>query len=772
MLHSIIRRGLMTMLMGLALCSLQSYAASRILFTTALPVGSTITLSISADGAVTAQGLAGPILTDGKAHAYTIESAEVKLSGAITAITLSHQKLSALDVRQAKELTELRCDNNNLTELNITYAKALQRLDCTFNQLERLDIPSASPLKELRLKGNYVKSLALDRCSDLEILDYADNYYPAFIDLSKCPKLQQLDLAKNQFRSLDLSHNGALRSLSCGENEISSLDLAHLSSLERLSVANCSNLSKLTLGEHPKLRYLDLYGIGVRSLDFSKFPLLEELSCAYGQLTSLDLSHNQNLRILSCAKNPFAGLDVSHCPLLEELSCGDLQIKSIDLSHNPKLVSLRIGHNNLSQIDLSAQKELKALHLFYNNISTLDLSAQTHLEELLCNNNQLSSITLPASAPLRQLDIYDNQIKEPQMAQIIAQLPNRTGQTRGLFKVVNSPSTLEGNVCTKALVEQALGKYWRVVDYADFADFGKGLDYRGSDAPEMGEGVVKLTFDKAGSTVQLTVGGLGLLESTGTTKPISNSKDPISYTLEGNEITIHGDIYKLIVSGASIRAVELTKATYLRELELHDYQPATITLAELPNLVSLRLHDNQLTSIELSGTPLLSLLSCYGNKLTVEAGKKVIASLPKRLEEEKATILWLNSKKEGADNAFQEELLYLAHAQGWEMSDYLGGSNGDTGEPIGFPIANEPLLALTVESTLQVSVEQGVLQAVTAPHTPLALYDMMGQQLLQTQANADGRCEISLASFTQGIYIVATPTEAVKVLSHSYAHED
>lgn len=763
MLHSIIRRGLMTMLMGLALCSLQSYAASRILFTTALPVGSTITLTLSADGAVTAQGLAGSILADGKAHAYTIESAEVKLSGAITAITLSHQKLSALDIRQAKELSELRCVDNNLTELNLSFAKGLQRLDCTFNQLEQLNIPKASALKELRLKGNYVKSLDLDQCPDLEILDYADNYYPAFIDLSKCPKLQQLDLAKNQFRSLDLSHNGALRSLSCGENEISSLDLAHLSSLERLSVANCSNLSKLTLGEHPKLRYLDLYGTGVRSLDFSKFPLLEELSCAYGQLASLDLSHNQNLRILSCAKNPFAGLDVSHCPLLEELSCGDLQIKSIDLSHNPKLVSLRIGHNNLSQIDLSAQKELKTLHLFYNNISKLDLSAQTHLEELLCNDNQLSSITLPASAPLRQLDIYDNQIKESQMAQIIAQLPNRTGQTRGLFKVVNSPSTLEGNVCTKALVEQALGKYWRVVDYADFADSGNGLDYRGSDAPEMGESVVKLTFDKAGSTVQLTVSGLGLLESTGTTKPITNVKDPITYTLEGNELTIHGDVYKLIVSGATIRSVELTKATYLRELELHDYQPTTITLADLPNLVSLRLHDNQLTSIQLSGTPLLNYISCYGNKLTVKAGKDVIASLPKRLEAERATILWLNSKGAGADNAFAKELQLLAQAKGWTMSDYLDGSKGDTGAPIEIPTFIHPIVSVATHA-VQIRLTADALQISAAPHTSIVLYDLSGQLQLQTETDAEGLRELPLTACPAGLYILATPSEAVKVL--------
>ena len=244
---------------------------------------------------------------------------------------------------------------------------------------------------------------------------------------------------------------------------------------------------------------------------------------------------------------------------------------------------------------------------------------------------------------------------------------------------------------------------------------------------------VKLSFDKAGSTVQLTVGGLGLLESTGTTKPISNSKDPIFYTLEGNELTIRGDVYKLIVSGASIKAVELTKATYLRELELHDYQPATIQLADLPNLVSLRLHDNQLTSIQLSGMPLLNVLSCYGNKLTVDAGKKIIASLPKRLEEERATILWLNSKGEGADNAYQEALLHLAHAQGWEMSDYLGGANGDTGAPIGFPIANE-------------------------------LYDLSGQLQLQTVTDAEGLRELSLTACSAGLYIIATPSEAVKVL--------
>lgn len=764
MLHAIIRRGLMTMLMGLALCSLQSYAASRILFTTALPVGSTIILTISADGAVTAQGLAGTILADGKAHPYTIESADVKLSGAITAITLSHLKLSALDIRQAKELVELCCDNNDLKELNIAYSKALLRLDCTYNQLERLDIPSASLLKELRLKGNYVKSLPLDRCSDLEILDYSDNYYPTAVDLSNCTKLQQLNVEKNKIRSLDLTQNEDLRTLSCGDNEITTLDVAHLVSLERLSVSNCSDLETLTLGEHPKLLFLDIYGTKIQSLDLAKYPLLEELSCAYAKLTSLDLSHSKQLRILSCSKNPFKGLDVSHCPLLKELSCGDLEIASIDLSNNPKLISLQMGHNDLSQLDLSAQKELKVLYLFNNNLTKLDLSAQTRLEQLLCNNNLLTEITLAAEAPLSKVEIYDNQIQETQMAQIIAKLPNRMGLTRGLFKVINTPSKTEGNVCTKALVEQALGKYWRVVDYADFADFGKGLDYRGSDAPELGDGMVKLTFDKEGSTIQLTVGVLGEMQATGTTEPVVSSKEPVSYSLEGTELLLRGDIYRLIVSGATIKGIELTKAHYLHDLELHDYQPASIQLTDLPHLETLRLHDNQLTEIQLSGTPLLNLLSCYGNKLTVEAGKKIISSLPKRLEEEKATILWLNSQGEDTDNAFQEELLYLAHAQGWEMRDYIGGTSGDTGVPIGFPIANEPLFAPTTESALQVSVALDMLHITTAPDTPIALCDMTGLLLLQTLSDADGLCDIPLVALTEGLYIVATPTESVKCL--------
>ena len=98
------------------------------------------------------------------------------------------------------------------------------------------------------------------------------------------------------------------------------------------------------------------------------------------------------------------------------------------------------------------------------------------------------------------------------------------------------------------------------------------------------------------------------------------------------------------------------------------------------------------------------------------------------------------------------------------MSDYIGGASGDTGVPIGFPLANEPLLAPTTESALQVCVTLDMLHITTAPDTPIALYDITGQLLLQSQSDADGLCDIPLVALTEGLYIVATPAESVKCL--------
>lgn len=762
MLQSIIRRGLMAMLMGLALCSLKSYAASRIKLSTERPVGTTITLSVSAEGVVSAKGLAGQLQTDGKAHRYVIEAQDIVLSGEITSITLSNQQITKLDVRQAEQLQALYCANNKLTELDLAYTPTLQTLDCTFNQLERLELPEQSALRVLKLRGNYVKSLATDRCPQLQTLDYSDNYYPTSVNLSKCPKLQHLNVAQNKLRALDLSSNPDLRTLLCERNEITSLDVAHLAALERLSVANNSALGELRMGEHAKLISLDIFATQVSSLDLAKLPQLEELYCAYCRLSSLDLSHSKQLRVLSCGKNGFKGLDVTPCPLLEELNCNDLEIETIDLSRNPKLTSLKINHNMLSTLDLSAQKNLKTLLLSNNSLKTLDLSAQTALEALISNENRLTSMTLPLDAPLALVEIYDNQIKDAEMMKIVDRLTDRSGQVRGTFKVINTLSQSEGNVCTMALVNKALGKHWRVVDYANFANFGDGIDYRGSDAPEMGKGIAKITFDQADTSITLLVETLGELQSSGTTTPIASSKEPLSYTLDGTVLTIRGDLYRLSISGASIKEIELSDCSYLRELALHDLRPATLALADLPALVSLDLHDNHLTAIELRGTPLLNQLSCYGNKLTVEAGKRIISSLPQRLMAEDANILWLDSKRTGEDNAFEQSLLDAAHAKGWEMSDYLGGEKDAVGTPLGFPLSNPSVVSSETQALLQVEMAESLLYVTSAPHTPVVLYDMSGQLVHQTETDAEGLCQIPTVSLTEALYIIATPAEVLK----------
>lgn len=68
------------------------------------------------------------------------------------------------------------------------------------------------------------------------------------------------------------------------------------------------------------------------------------------------------------------------------------------------------------------------------------------------------------------------------------------------------------------------------------------------------------------------------------------------------------------------------------------------------------------------------------------------------------------------------------------------------------------------EASLRLNVALDLLHITATAGTPIALYDMTGQLLLQTQANADGLCDIPLANITEGLYIVATPAESVKCL--------
>ncbi len=151
------------------------------------------------------------------------------------------------------------------------------------------------------------------------------------------------------------------------------------------NITSTKGIEKLT-----SLRYLNLYG---------------------NKVTSIDLSKNTNLVMLNLTFNKISSIDISKNTNLQQLYLNGNNISSIDLSNNNKLLDLNIYNNKLTNINVSNLTELKFLLLSLNQLTSVDLSKNTKLEHVYLSGNKISTLTLPTSAPnLTRLDLNSNKL--------------------------------------------------------------------------------------------------------------------------------------------------------------------------------------------------------------------------------------------------------------------------------------------------------------------------------------------------------------------------
>ena len=81
--------------------------------------------------------------------------------------------------------------------------------------------------------------------------------------------------------------------------------------------------SSHTVTARGNIAWLGVSNCEVTSIDATKCPALEDLSCSDNQLTSLDVSKNTALEGLNCSGNQLTSLDISKNTALEYLECED-----------------------------------------------------------------------------------------------------------------------------------------------------------------------------------------------------------------------------------------------------------------------------------------------------------------------------------------------------------------------------------------------------------------------------------------------------------------
>lgn len=164
---------------------------------------------------------------------------------------------------------------------------------------------------------------------DITGLKCADNFIDN-LDLSKNTKLDTISCGGNNFQSLDVSMLSNLTGLNCKESilkevklpaSIISLDLSN-TQIETLDVSHCLQLNYFTMSDVPTLQYLNV----------SNLLYIETFKCERTGLLSLDLSNTQ-IRWCYIANNQkLSKLILGNQPRLERLWGDGCALPSLDLS--------------------------------------------------------------------------------------------------------------------------------------------------------------------------------------------------------------------------------------------------------------------------------------------------------------------------------------------------------------------------------------------------------------------------------------------------------
>ena len=522
---------------------------------------------------------------------YTITSQTIKIEGEVQSLKCPSNMLTSLTLERCSSLTELICPwNDKITSLDLSSCTALTKLDCPDN-LTSLDLSHNTALTEF-----------------------------------KCDYLQ--------LSSLDLSHNKALKVFRAEGISMTKLDFSHNTALEVL-VAKEGSLKSLTLPKSKTLRVLNYAETEVGHMDVSNYPALEELRCGYNNLTHLDVSNNRRLKILACDGNKLTSLDLSNNPALEVLDCGEnpltslnvsnlpaltsldcwgAQLTSLDLSSNPALTELSCDRNQLTSLDLSKQTALEEVRCFENLLTTLELANCPNLTSLNCRNNLLTKLELPSCPNLTSIECYGNSIQANEMTNLVKALPDRNGKTKGWFRVFDSSSSDEKNVCYTYHVDIAKAKGWAVIEQTET---GNGF-YRGKPTPTY---EVTISANEEGGTI-LTAGAKDLKMV-----PYGTDLFIVDNPKEGYELTAltaNGtDILatkKVFISGHTIIKATFTKKTFAVTLTKEGEGTITATGASNLNAVA---YGTELTIVATPATG-YELVSLTANGTDITSSKKVV----------------------------------------------------------------------------------------------------------------------------------------------------
>ena len=482
--------------------------------------------------------------------------------------------------------------------------------------------------------------------------------YISQLKMANMPNLYYLNLDHNQLEALDLSDQSSLQYITVADNPFNKSPLkigGNKPNLQLLAIGQTENLDQsFNLSDYPSIISFDAHACkGLKTLDPSKCPELQQLSLDLTQLTSLDVSKNTHLTILNISDTNIPEIDLSNLTYLQQFYADrqgtQTKLKKLDVTNNPSLVYLFAAGNDFTEVDVTKNDFLQQLYLADNKLTSIDLSNNRNLVNVILRNNCFTYATLPepqgtwnqydyyqrnmAIAPTYKvgdvIDMSDKVLREGTTTTFGMFLVNETDLTttaldESYYKYENGKVTLLKEIGEDLKVYLAFANDMfpdLQLDYLPLRtdnfriktveDFGKPDIAFSLSAPVSRDGVdVKLKIGITGATeanpkkFYVDFGDGQKKEYTATTETIPADFN-VNTTSKYGTITVYVEqddqVNAIGVDGMTLNSIDLSKARSMQYLSLIGTGLYSIDLGYNKGLKSLVLNGNYFSSLNIRG---------------------------------------------------------------------------------------------------------------------------------------------------------------------------
>ena len=721
-------------------------------------VGQKLGLAVRAFGPVTATGIEGTIIPDGRRRDFTITSSEIVLEGSISYLDCSGNELTSLEFEGNEDLESVMCDNNRIK------GAAMKQLIASLP-----DRTGQTEGKLLVFEGNIDDA---NRCliSDVATAHgknwqaqqwYAGSIVP-YAGYGELPEGGKITIhtskAVGDLFSMKLIAEGPVTVV--GIEEELSIDDHY----------NDYTLTSSTITIYGAVKVLECYSNRITSLDIEEATKLYWLNCYGNQLKQLDLSKALHLNALVCDDNLLVGEamtkmieslpdrrdqekkavavvydssqeDANRC-LVSDVAIalkknwqtaqwsdvgGELTAipyAGYDATVSDEEIRMTTQHAIGDKIQLSIvalgpvsaegiEEALVASGAPQEyTLTSQEVIIKGAVSVLFCFGNKLTALDVSKNKSLITVVCDDNMLIGSQMTSLVQGLPDRSKETKtGNFVVYDSGVAEDGNRCLVSDVDIVSQRGWMPTQWVKGQNGQRSpAMYLGYDMMTGEEHVTFATDKVPGEQVTLALDAKNPIVAEGLGEGVRKAKDDQVYTLVARQVVLKGTLRQLKLSG------------------------------------------NEVTSLRINDTNQLERIECQDNKLSEEATDQLIASLPSRTGlKEGALLLFDATKAEG--NVCSKEQVAKAQQKNWKILQLIldagekkevpyGGYNGITTAP------SHAVKLYPSPASTTLSIEGAT------PHAQLALYDSTGRLVLQGVADAYGASSVDVASYPRGAYLL------------------